>query len=304
MLVMRKFVALIFLLASVALGQSALELDVFSRTNQVRMERGLKPLQWDNMAYKAAAAHAQDMLDRNYFAHQSPEGTDVGYRLRAAGAIEVTVGENLATFEGYKDADIPKSVMDGWVNSPGHRANLLFTKFTHLGVAMVRKGNKVMVVQNFIGRPFDPQAEVSSAQAGRYVLSIKGSAPGTLGVFVGNGLYTKLNPDFNAQIELPPQAKVAYALYDGSTWWSVQPGERGVRVEGGVQVSQVPGKQVRLTLPAGQYTLGLGKEPRFWQNLNGPAKLEFVLPGTLEVLWIGKREGESVNYTHRIPLNP
>lgn len=301
---MQRFLALLLLVFPVALGQSALELEVLSRTNQVRMERGLKPLQWDSTAYKAALGHAQDMLERGYFAHQSPEGTDVGYRLRAVGAIEVTVGENLAAFEGYKDAEIPRSSLEGWMNSPGHRANLLFNKFTHLGVALVRKGNKVMVVQNFVGRPFDPQAEVSPTQAERTVLAIKGSAPGTLGVFVGNGLYTKLDPDFSAQIELPPQAKVAYALYDGSTWWAVQPGQRGVRLEGGLQVTQVSGKEVRLSLPAGQYTLGLGKEPHFWQNLSGPVKLDLILPGTLEVLWIGKREGGSVNYTHRIPLSP
>jgi len=300
---MRWFFALV-LMGSLASAQSASELEILSRTNQVRLERGLKPLQWDNAAYKAAQGHARDMLDRNYFAHESPEGTDVSARLQAAGATEVTVGENLATFENYADATIVKRAMDGWINSPGHRANLLFTSFTHLGVAIVRKGNKVMVVQNFIGRPFNPQASISDAEAERYLLTIKGTAPGTLGVFVGSGLYTKLNPPFDTRLEIPPQAKISYALYDGKTWWAVQPGQQGVRLEGGIEVSKVPGKQVRLNFPTGQYTLALGKEPRFWQNLSGPTRLELVLPESLEILWLGIRENNSVSYSHRIPLKP
>lgn len=299
---MKTALVLLSLLAPFSLAQSALELEVLQRTNQIRVERGLQPLQWDPLAYKSATLHAQDMLSRNYFAHETPEGLSSADRMRLVGLLEVTDGENLASFRGYPDKEIPARSLTGWMNSPGHRTNLLRPEFTHLGVAIVRKGDKVMVVQNFVGRPFDPQISRTPTFAERDVFAIEGSAPGPLGVFVGGGLYTTLEPSFNAKLELPPGSKPDYALYDGKTWWAVQPGQHGVRLASRVERSQVLGTLVRFTLPAGAYSLSVGKEPRFWENLSGPATLEFSLPNTLEVLWIGVRQGNQVNFTHRIPL--
>lgn len=294
----------LLLLFGSALAQSALELEVLQRTNQVRQERGLRPLQWDPLAYKAALGHAQDMLQRNFFAHQNPEGLGAAERMRAAGVLEVTVGENLASFEGYPDPEIPQRALAGWMNSPGHRANLLKPEFTHLGVALVRQGRRVMVVQNFIGRPFDPQVCLTPAQAERTVLVLSGSAPGTVGVFVGNNLYARLNPPIQARLELPPQAQVSFALFDGQTWWATQNGQRGLRLEQTLERSAVPGQHVVLQLPAGSFTLAVGAQPRFWQNVSGPVRLELALPSTLEALWLGLRQGSRISYSHRIPLKP
>ncbi|GEM83062.1 CAP domain-containing protein [Meiothermus hypogaeus] len=294
----------IFLLGSVSLAQSALELEVLQRTNQVRTERGLRPLQWDTLAHKAALGHAWDMLRRGFFAHQNPDGLGAAERLRAAGVLEVTVGENLASFEGYPDVEIPRRSLTGWMNSPGHRANLLKPEFTHLGVAVVRQGRQVMVVQNFIGRPFDPQVRLTPAQAERTVLLLTGTAFGTVGIFVGNNLYARLNPPIQTRLELPPKAEVSFAVFDGQTWWTTRNGERGLRLQQTLEHSQAPGQQVLLNLPAGNFTLAVGSQPRFWQNVSGPVRLELTLPGTLEALWLGIRQGNSVNYSHRIPLKP
>ncbi|MDW8480795.1 MAG: CAP domain-containing protein [Meiothermus sp.] len=285
-------------------AQSALELEVLRRTNQVRTERGLRPLQWDARAYEAALGHARDMLRRNFFAHQNPDGLGVAERMRAAGVLEIMVGENLAGFEGYPDAEIPQRALEGWMNSPGHRANLLKPEFTHLGVALVREGRRVMVVQKFVGRPFDPQVRLRPTQAERTVLVLSGTAPGTVGVFVGDHLYAQLNPPIHTRLELPPRAEVSYALFDGQTWWATHSGERGLRLEATLERSLVPGKQVSLSLPAGDYTLAVGAQPRPWQNVSGPVHLELALPGTLGALWLGVRRGNSVGYSHRIPLGP
>lgn len=301
---MRWALLLLGWLWAVAFAQTALELEVLQRTNQVRQERGLRPLQWDALAYKAALGHAQDMLKRNFFAHQNPDGLGAAERMRAAGVLEVMVGENLASFEGYPDPEIPQRALSGWMNSPGHRANLLKPEFTHLGVALVRQGRRVVVVQNFIGRPFDPQVRLSPAQAERTVLVISGSAPGTVGVFVGNNLYARLNPPIQARLELPPQAQVSFALFDGQTWWAAQNGQRGLRLEQTLERSTVPGQRVVFQLPAGSFTLAVGAQPRFWQNLSGPVRLELSLPSTLEALWLGLRQGNRISYSHRIPLKP
>ena len=287
-----------------ALAQSALELEVLRRTNQVRLERGLRPLQWDALAYKAATAHAQDMLRRNFFAHQNPEGLGAAERMRAAGVWEVVVGENLASFEGYSDPEIPQRALAGWMNSPGHRANLLEPEFTHLGVALLRQGRRVMVVQNFIGRPFDPQVRRIPAQAERNILVLSGRAPGPVGVFVGNNLYARLNPPINTRLELPPKAEVSFAVFDGQTWWATRSGQRGLRFEQALERSLVPGWRISLKLPAGSFTLAVGAQPRFWQNVSGSAGLDLTLPSTLEVLWLGLRKGSNLSYSHRIPLQP
>ncbi|WP_337868698.1 CAP domain-containing protein [Meiothermus sp.] len=301
---MRWALLLLGWLWAAAFAQTALELEVLQRTNQARQERGLRPLQWDALAYKAALGHAQDMLQRNFFAHQNPEGLGAAERMQAAGVLEVTVGENLASFEGYPDPEIPQRALAGWMNSPGHRANLLKPEFTHLGVALVRQGRRVMVVQNFIGRPFNPQVRLTPAQAERTVLALSGSAPGTVGVFVGNNLYARLNPPIQARLELPPQAQVSFALFDGQTWWTTQNGQRGLRLEQTLERSQGPGQRIALNLPAGSFTLAVGAQPRFWQNLAGPVRLELTLPSTLEALWLGLRQGNRISYSHRIPLKP
>jgi hypothetical protein len=224
--------------------------------------------------------------------------------MRAVGVLEVMVGENLASFEGYPDPAIPQRALSGWMSSPGHRANLLKPEFTHLGVALVRQGHRVMVVQNFIGRPFDPQVRLTPAQAERTVLVLSGSAPGTVGVFVGNNLYARLTPPIQARLELPPNPEVSFALFDGQTWWATQNGQRGLRLEQTLERSTVPGQRVALQLPAGSFTLAVGAQPRFWQNLSGPVRLELTLPSTLEALWLGLRQGNRISYSHRIPLKP
>jgi hypothetical protein len=159
-----------------------------------------------------------------------------------------------------------------------------------------------MTVQNFISRPFDPRLFKTYATAERTLLSISGQAPGTLGVFVGSGLYAKLNPKFDVTLELPPGAKPSYGLFDGEKWWAVKPGQRGLAVSGGVKVTQAKGVRLQLALPSGSYSLALGKEPRFWQSLNGPQSLDLTLPESLEILWVGKVTGSKVNYILRIPL--
>jgi hypothetical protein len=95
---------------------------------------------------------------------------------------------------------------------------------------------------------------------------------------------------------------VSFVVFDGKTWWASRNGERGLRLETTLEQSLAPGRKVVLNLPAGNFTLAVGKEPRFWQNVAGPVQLEFTLPGTLEALWLGSQQGDRISYTQRIPL--
>jgi uncharacterized protein YkwD len=98
----------------------------------VNLERGIEnlhPLIWDNALATAARGHSIDMSQQNYFSHTSLDGRLFHQRITAAGYPYSTCGENIAS--GYST---PQAVMNGWMNSPGHRANILNSAFCDIGV--------------------------------------------------------------------------------------------------------------------------------------------------------------------------
>jgi uncharacterized protein YkwD len=105
--------------------------------NAERAARGRPALLEDARLQAAALAHAQDMAKRNYFAHESPEGTSPGQRAEAAGYRARSVGgENLAW--GAREAATPSVAVRGWMESPGHRRLLLDPRFVAIGIGIVR----------------------------------------------------------------------------------------------------------------------------------------------------------------------
>ena len=119
----------------------------FHLTNGFRVYNGLPALKWSDQAAKAARLHSQDMADQNYFAHNSLDGRTPWARMAAQGVQYRTAGENIDC--GYFTAF---DAYDGWVNSAGHRSNLLGTNFTYLGVGGgYRAGNsyRVFFTQDF-----------------------------------------------------------------------------------------------------------------------------------------------------------
>jgi uncharacterized protein YkwD len=105
--------------------------DVFALTNAERVANDLPALAWNSTLASAARKHAQDMADRDYFAHESPEGLSSGDRATAEGYAWQMVGENLAM--GQRAA---ADVVQAWMNSEGHRANILQDGFTDMGVGV------------------------------------------------------------------------------------------------------------------------------------------------------------------------
>lgn len=121
---------------------------VLERTNAFRAENGQAPLSLNAELTAAAQAYAERMAAEGFFSHTSPDGTTVGERITDAGYNWRTYGENIAY--GYASAD---AVMQGWIGSAGHRANLLNAGFKDLGVgyAESRSGTPYWV-QNFGAR--------------------------------------------------------------------------------------------------------------------------------------------------------
>jgi len=103
--------------------------DVFNRTNAYRLANGVPALTMNEKLSAAAQAHADAMASSGFFSHTSLDGSNAGDRISAQGYDWSTWGENIAY--GYTTAE---GVMNGWINSAGHRANILSSKFKELGV--------------------------------------------------------------------------------------------------------------------------------------------------------------------------
>ncbi|WP_244188725.1 CAP domain-containing protein [Streptomyces yokosukanensis] len=116
-----------------ALSHTAAE--VVALTNTERGRAGLPPLTVDPLLTVAAQAHCADMVARDFYDHTAPDGSQPWDRAAAAGSRLRTVGENIAC--GQRS---PAEVVDGWMNSPGHRANILKREFGHIGVGFAGGG--------------------------------------------------------------------------------------------------------------------------------------------------------------------
>lgn len=106
--------------------------EIIGLSNQQRTSRGLAALGTNAKLNQAAAAKAQDMINRNYWAHYAPDGTSPWYFITQAGYSYATAGENLA-----KDFNTSGGVVNAWMNSPAHRDNILNTGYTETGVAVL-----------------------------------------------------------------------------------------------------------------------------------------------------------------------
>lgn len=112
--------------------------------NAERAKEGCEPVRANGLLNDAAQGHSADMSARDYFSHTSPEGTDPGDRITAAGYRWSTYGENIA-----KGQRTPADVMRAWMNSPGHRANILNCSFKEIGVGRVDSAGGPVWTQNF-----------------------------------------------------------------------------------------------------------------------------------------------------------
>ncbi|MBC9730293.1 CAP domain-containing protein [Streptomyces sp. TRM68367] len=109
--------------------------DVIDLTNRERARAGLPALAADTALTAAAQAHSADMVARDFYSHTAPDGSKPWDRAAAAGASRRSIGENIAC--GQRS---PAEVVEGWMNSPGHRANILKPDFTHIGIGFAGGG--------------------------------------------------------------------------------------------------------------------------------------------------------------------
>jgi len=133
---------------------------IVSETNLQRQNKGLPALSENAKLNKAASAKANDMFSNQYFEHVSPSGAGPAKLVQSFGYDYISTGENLilGNFAGEKE------LVQSWMDSPGHRANILNNRYTEIGIAVVKgsyKGDTVwMAVQEF-GLPLSACPEPS-----------------------------------------------------------------------------------------------------------------------------------------------
>ncbi len=120
-------------------------------TNQARNENGLNNLSQNELLVKSAKLKAEDMAQKSYFAHTSPEGITPWYWLNKTGYKYSYAGENLAV-NFFESEDVARA----WMASPTHRANIVRKEFTEIGIATAKgiyQGHEAVFVVQFFGKP-------------------------------------------------------------------------------------------------------------------------------------------------------
>lgn len=129
-----------------------IEKRAFEQTNLERVKNGLPPLTWDADVCRMARIHSESMSRNKYFSHVTPDGQRLPERARAAGILRFsTLGENIAYSQGYDDPGA--YVVEQWMQSSKHRANILSKEFRAMAVgSFVGPDGSIYLTQTFITR--------------------------------------------------------------------------------------------------------------------------------------------------------
>ncbi len=170
-------------------ADTALEAALLTLTNEARTANGVETLEPDENLAQAARHHAAEMAGLGYFSHTSPiaENTTLSRRVARSGSFIGTLGENLAL---VGETDTAQATTVGWLESPGHRANLLNPGFTHVGFGAARYPDGRVAVAQVLGYQPAPLESVQVVSVLREVPTLTAtvslSSPGEIALFYGN----------------------------------------------------------------------------------------------------------------------
>lgn len=129
---------------------AAVETAIYNKVNEERAKAGVPALTYNTVMQKYARIKSQDMGDNNYFSHEDLNGNLITTQMKKDGVSYNAWGENIAYIGGNVSADaLAEQFMTNWMNSSGHRANILSTNFSSIGVGVYKIGNKVYATQEF-----------------------------------------------------------------------------------------------------------------------------------------------------------
>ncbi|MBU3804262.1 MAG: CAP domain-containing protein [Candidatus Cellulosilyticum pullistercoris] len=127
-----------------------IEQAIFQRVNQERAASGLPALSYNTTMEHYARIKSKDMGDNGYFSHEDLQGKLITEQMKADGVSYRAWGENIAYIQGMSDNNaLATKFMDNWMNSSGHRANILSTNFSSIGIGVYKIGNTYYATQEF-----------------------------------------------------------------------------------------------------------------------------------------------------------
>lgn len=129
--------------------QETLEEELLRLTNEARVRVGLKTLTPHPALTAAAGGHAAEMSELNYFSHTSPTPAlrTTRQRVQRNGANPKLVAENIFECSGYDKKLAPRFALEAFLQSPGHRANLLNPSVTHIGIGLSEVSGRISISQ-------------------------------------------------------------------------------------------------------------------------------------------------------------
>lgn len=127
-----------------------IEQAIFQRVNTERTAAGLPALSYNTTMEHYARIKSKDMGDNGYFSHEDKQGNLITAQMKADGVSYRAWGENIAYIQGINsNSDLATKFMDNWMNSSGHRANILSTNFSSIGIGVYKIGNTYYATQEF-----------------------------------------------------------------------------------------------------------------------------------------------------------
>lgn len=177
----------------------SLEDELLEESNRARLTRGLEPLKGDPHLALAARHHAAEMAELGYFSHESPHAETAGLleRLIYAGNPAQYVAENLALLPDTSRS--AQQTTEGWLQSPGHRDNLLDPQHSHVGFGVAQRDRQIIVVQVLAYQPLQIEEVVLSSDS-RLIRSLNIE----LELDVASHLVLAVNTDDQERFRLSP----------------------------------------------------------------------------------------------------
>ncbi len=128
-----------------------MEAEIGNQINNIRQENNLNALQNNEKLAQVARNYSRQMAQENFFSHTSPDGSTLAERVRNAEIFFSVVGENL--FQSTNISNPVSQAVQGWMDSPGHRENILRSVYTETGIGIWRDGNTYYITQLFMQPP-------------------------------------------------------------------------------------------------------------------------------------------------------
>ena len=127
-----------------------IEQAIFQRVNQERTAVGLSALSYNTTMQSYARIKSKDMGDNGYFSHEDQQGNLITVKMKADGISYRAWGENIAYIKGMTgNSALATRFMDNWMNSSGHKANILSTNFSSVGIGVYKIGDTYYATQEF-----------------------------------------------------------------------------------------------------------------------------------------------------------